>query len=358
MSKKGGFFDLDKKRKRVKELTEIMNEPNFWQDQARAKKISKEFSSLKEEINNWETLERKIQSLLEISQLDAKERKVNLREEIEKELKRLEKQWERFEIPLLLKGKYDHSNVFLSIFAGAGGTDAQDWAEMLERMYLRYAQRKNFSVNLISRSKGAEAGIKKVNLEIKGPFAYGFLKSEDGVHRLVRISPFDAEKMRHTSFALVQVLPELEEIDEEKIKIEEKDLRIDTFLSSGPGGQGVQTTYSGVRIVHLPTKITVTCQTTRSQKQNKEIAFRILRTKLYHYFQAKQEEEKAKIKGEFKEAAWGNQIRSYILHPYKLVKDHRTGHESEEVEKVLDGEIDDFILAYLRKINETSKRGL
>ena len=214
--------------------------------------------------------------------------------------------------------------------------------------YLRYAEKKKFKVEIVDRNKGGEAGIKSVSLEIQGKYAYGLLKSEDGVHRLVRISPFDAEQMRHTSFAMVQVVPEIEELEEKDLKIKDKDIRIDTFLSSGPGGQGVQTTYSGVRIVHLPTKITATCQTTRSQTQNKEKAMQILKSKLYQYYQAKHEEEQEKLRGEFKEAAWGNQVRSYILHPYKMVKDHRTGFETNDVEKVLDGNIDDFIEAYLR----------
>lgn len=286
---------------------------------------------------------------MEISELDKEEKEVNLREEIEKKFKELKKRFEKFEFFVLFNQKYDQNNAVLNIYAGAGGVDAQDWAEMILKMYIRFCEKKKWRANLIDESRGGEAGVKSATLEVKGKYAYGYLKSEAGVHRLVRISPFDAEKMRHTSFALVEVLPELEELEEKEIRIEPKDLRIDTYLSSGHGGQGVQTTYSAVRIVHLPTKISVACQNERSQKQNRETALKILKSKLYHYYQAQKEDEKRRIRGEFKSAEWGNQIRSYVLHPYHLVKDHRTNFETKNTEKVLEGEIEDFIEDYLRK---------
>lgn len=245
-----------------------------------------------------------------------------------------------------LSGEYDKNNAILSLHTGAGGTDACDWTEMLLRMYQRFAEKKKWKVFLIDYSKGNEAGIKSATLEIVGPYAYGFLKSEAGVHRLVRISPFDAEKMRHTSFALVDVLPE---IPEPKIEIKDKDLKIETFRASTKGGQNVQKVETAVRITHLPTKITVTCQAERSQYQNKQRALKILKSKLYQFQQAKKEEEKERIRGRILPASWGYQIRSYILHPYKLVKDHRTNYQENDPKKVLDGKIDSFIYAYLQK---------
>jgi len=244
-----------------------------------------------------------------------------------------------------LNGPYDKNNAILSLHAGAGGTDACDWTEMLLRMYQRFAEKKKWKVFLIDQSRGSEAGIKSATLEIIGSYAYGFLKSESGVHRLVRISPFDAEKMRHTSFALVDVLPE---IPNPKIEIKEKDLKIETFRASGHGGQNVQKVESAVRITHLPTKITVSCQVERSQHQNKERAMKILFSKLYQFTQAKKEEEKERIRGRILPASWGYQIRSYVLHPYKMVKDHRTNYEESNPQKVLDGGLDKFIETYLK----------
>ncbi len=270
----------------------------------------------------------------------------HLRKEITKQLDQLEEEVRELEFRILLSGKYDERPAILAVHAGAGGTDAQDWAGMLLRMFLRYCERQGWRTRLLDESRGAEAGLKSATVEITGRFAYGKLKSEAGVHRLVRISPFDAEKMRHTSFALVEVIPDLGDVAD--IKLDEKDLRIDTYLSSGHGGQSVQTTYSAVRIVHLPTKIMVTCQNERSQRQNRETALKILKSKLAALEDQKQEDEKRKLRGEYKSAEWGNQIRSYVLQPYTMVKDHRTKVETGQVADVLEGKLDQFIEGYLR----------
>jgi len=246
----------------------------------------------------------------------------------------------------LFDGKHDEHNAIVTIQAGSGGTEACDWAEMLMRMYMRYAEKKEWNIELFDETKGAEAGIKSVVFRVDGRYAYGHLQAEQGTHRLVRISPFDAEQMRHTSFARVEVIPELEENNE--FQIDEKDVRIDTFMAGGHGGQSVNTTYSAVRIVHEPSGITVQCQNERSQLQNKETAMRILRSKLQQLQEQKEEEERLKLRGEYKSPEWGNQIRSYVLHPYHMVKDVRTRHETTDDVRVLDGDLDDFVEAYLK----------
>ncbi len=322
-----------------------MAEPDFWKNREQAEKKSKQLSKLKNDIDKWESINKSISDLLEIAKADEKDKTVNIRQEIEQEFKNIEKELLAFEKLTFLKGKYDRKDVFMSIFAGAGGVDAQDWAEMLKRMYMRYVENKEWGAHITNESKGTEAGIKSTTIAIEGEFAYGLLKGEAGVHRLVRISPFDAEKMRHTSFALVEVLPEIEDVE---VEINADDLRIDTFLSSGPGGQHMQKTESAVRLTHVPTKITAVCESERSQHQNKDRAMKILRTKLYHFYQAEKKEEKARLRGDFKSASWGNQIRSYVIHPYKMVKDLRTGYETSEVEKILDGNLDEVIESYLK----------
>ena len=270
----------------------------------------------------------------------------SIREDIERELRKASSRFEELEIKLVLGGDYDERNAMVALRAGAGGTESQDWASMLLRMYLRWSERRDFHAEILDISPGEEAGIRSAILEISGDYAYGYLKCEHGVHRLVRLSPFDADHARHTSFVLVEVLPEADEARDAEMSPE--DLRIDTFRSSGPGGQHMQKTSSAVRVTHLPTGLVATCQSQRSQHRNKETALRILHARVLKLERAKEEDERAKIKGERIEAGWGNQIRSYVLHPYKMVKDHRTGYELSDAEAVLDGDLDGFITSYLR----------
>lgn len=348
------LIKIDEKKQRVIELQAEMGETGFWNDQERAKKVGQEASDLEFEVEAWEKLMNEIKDISEMAELDAADQSVNLSDDINSGLDKLEKRFNEMEFQLLFADRYDQSNAIVAIHAGAGGTDAQDWAEMLLRMYLRFCEKQKWKTQIITISSGGEAGVKSVLFEVRGKYSYGYLKSEAGVHRLVRISPFDAEKMRHTSFALVEVLPELEEVS--KIEIDPEDLRIDVYRAGGHGGQSVNTTDSAVRITHLPTGIVVTCQNERSQLQNKETAMKVLRSKLQKYYETEVEEERKKLRGEFTEAAWGNQARSYVIHPYKMVKDHRTGYESTEVEKVLEGELMPLIEAYLRTKIQNPKR--
>jgi len=340
------LIKVDEKKQRIIELQSMMGESGFWNDQERAKKISQEASDLESEVQEWESLMRELKDISEMAEMDAADQTVNLTGEINLQLDKIEKRFNDMEFKLMFSGAHDEMNAIVAIHAGAGGTDAQDWAEMLLRMYLRFCEKQKWKTQIITISSGGEAGVKSVLFEVRGKFSYGYLRSEAGVHRLVRISPFDAEKMRHTSFALVEVLPEMEEVS--KIEIDPEDLRIDVYRAGGHGGQSVNTTDSAVRITHLPTGIVVTCQNERSQLQNKETAMKVLRSKLQTYYETEVEEERKKLRGEFTEAAWGNQARSYVIHPYKMVKDHRTGYESTEVEKVLEGELMPLIEAYLR----------
>ncbi len=297
-------------------------------------------------VHSWRELERAVADLYDMTALAIKENDYSLEGETEQELKKLSSQFERMESQLILSGDYDDRNAMLALHAGAGGTESQDWADMLLRMYLRWAAQHNYQAEVLDVSPGEEAGIKSAIVGVKGDHAYGYLKGEHGVHRLVRLSPFDADHARHTSFALVEVLPEAEKgLD---IKISPEDLRIDTFRSSGPGGQHMQKTSSAVRVTHLPTGLVAVCESQRSQHQNKESALRILYARLLELERVKEEKEKAKLKGERVDASWGNQIRSYVLHPYKMVKDHRTGYETGNAEIVLDGDLDGCITAYLR----------
>ena len=303
-------------------------------------------NSAKATVSTWHELEKRVTDLNEMVTLIIKEQDDSLKEEIQHEVQKLTDQLEELEVSLILNSEYDTRDAILAIHAGAGGTESQDWAEMLLRMYLRWAELHRYQAEVLDISAGEEAGIKSATIEIKGDYAYGYLKSEHGVHRLVRLSPFDADHARHTSFALIEVLPEVKE--QAEIQINPDDLKIDTFRSSGPGGQHMQKTSSAVRITHIPTGLIVNCESQRSQHQNKESALRVLHARLLELELEKKEIEKAKLKGKRIAAGWGNQIRSYVLQPYKMVKDHRTGYETSNTTAVLDGELDDFIISYLR----------
>ena len=302
----------------------------------------KQLSALKEEIQTWQTLSHNIQEALELAHLEDE----SLRPDLEVELQNLESEISRLELSTLLSGKYDHGDALLAIHAGAGGTDSQDWAEMLERMYLRWAENRGYQTEILDLSEGEEAGIKSITIAINGHYAYGYLRPEKGVHRLVRLSPFDSAHRRHTSFALVEVLPQVESNDD--VQINPDDLRIDVYRSSGAGGQNVQKNSTAIRITHIPTGLVVTCQNERSQTQNRENAMRVLRARLLEIKQQEQEQQMAELRGEYTKAEWGSQIRSYVLHPYQMVKDHRTGYETGNTQAVLNGAIDGFIEAYLR----------
>ena len=306
----------------------------------------RQLSSVKDTVQTWRSLEKKTTELQEMASLSMEEEELTLQEEIEQETEKLSLQLDELELRLMMSDGYDARDAILAIHAGAGGTESQDWADMLFRMYLRWAENHGYKMEVLDLTPGDEAGIKNSMMEIHGDYAYAHLKSEHGVHRLVRLSPFDADHARHTSFALVEVLPEAD--SEEDIQINPEELKIDTFRSSGPGGQHMQKTSSAVRITHIPTGIVVSCQSERSQLQNKESAMKVLYARLLQQEQAKREAEKAKLKGKRIDAGWGNQIRSYVLHPYKMVKDHRTGYETSDTTAVLDGDLDEFITAYLR----------
>lgn len=326
-----------------------MNQKGFWDCREHAQEVSRKFDDLKSEVDTWQSLKKETKELLELARISEKENDSSLDGEIQEKTQGLEDRFLKLEFTKLFSGQYDKNPAIVYFHAGAGGQDAQDWAGMLARMIMRYCEKKGFVIKVRQESKGAEGGIKSATIEVCGRYAYGYLKSESGVHRLVRISPFDAEKMRHTSFALIEVLPELDTYSE--VKIKDEDLKIDTFRSSGHGGQSVNTTDSAVRITHLPTRITVVCQNERSQLQNKEFALKMLKSKLHKLFEEKKQQEKQKIRGEYASAEWGNQIRSYVLHPYKMVKDHRTKYEVKNPDEVLNGELDGFIEAYLRSAN-------
>jgi len=314
----------------------------LWNDPERAQETMRQLARVREEVQSWGRLNRRLAEALELADLGDE----GLRAEMELEAEAIRAEVERRELEALLSGPYDRDNAFLSIHAGAGGTDSQDWASMLQRMYLRWAEERGYKAEILDQAEGEEAGLKSVTMAVNGENAYGYLRAEKGVHRLVRLSPFDSAHRRHTSFALVEAYPEVERDDE--IKINPADLRIDTFRSAGAGGQNVQKNETAIRITHVPTGIVVTCQNERSQTQNRENAMRVLRARLLDLRRQEQEEERARLKGEHVKAEWGSQIRSYVLHPYQLVKDHRTGFESSNTTAVLNGAIDGFIEAYLR----------
>ena len=343
----GGYFDLTAKKEKILELQTKSEESNFWNNREEAEDLIRELNDLKGQVNRVEKVEDKIKANLEVLSLLELEYDESLQKEVEEETEQLNKELEELNLLLMLNGPYDKNNCILEIHPGAGGTESCDWASMLYRMYLRWCEKKNYKVTLLDYQDGDEAGIKSVSIMIKGLNAYGYLKNEKGVHRLVRLSPFDSNNRRHTSFASVEITPEINQ--DTNIEINEKDLKIDVYHSTGAGGQGVNTTDSAVRITHLPTKIVVTCQNERSQIQNKEQALKVLKNKLLMKKLEEQEQEMKGIKGEQANIEFGSQIRSYVMHPYSMVKDHRTNVETSNVSKVLDGDIDMFIESNLKK---------
>lgn len=342
----GGLFDLEEKQNKVKQLEKKMAAENFWSNQAEAQKVIDESNQIKGLIDGFMSLEEQFEDVDVTYELVVEEEDQELYVELTQEVDELLEEINKFEIEMLLSGPYDSNNAILELHPGAGGTEAQDWASLLLRMYQRWAESKNFKVETLNYLAGDEAGVKSVTLLIKGHNAYGYLKAEKGVHRLVRISPFDSSGRRHTSFVSVEVAPEIS--DDIDIEIRPEDIKVDTYRSSGAGGQHVNTTDSAVRITHLPTGTVVTCQSGRSQLKNREDAMKMLRAKLYQLEIERKEQELAKLRGEQKEIGWGSQIRSYIFHPYSMIKDHRTNIDVGDVQSVMDGEIDQFIDAYLR----------
>ncbi len=350
-------LNLPQKEQRVLELEDLMQQKDFWADNQHAQKVSQEYNQLKKFYDFWLGLEKDVIEALELAKSWnphpgplPKGEGVNGgdADDLKKMLEDLEKRYKQNRFVALLSKKYDDHNAIFSIHSGAGGVDAQDWAEMLLRMFLRYCERKGFTTDVIELSKGEQGGVKTAVVEVHGPYAYGLLKSEAGVHRLVRLSPFNPAHTRETSFALLELLPLLE--DKEELKVDEKDLKIEANTASGHGGQSVNTTYSAIRITHIPTGMKVSIQNERSQHQNREIAMKILMAKLTALEEEKLQKERQEIRGEFKSAEWGNQIRSYVLHPYKMVKDHRTNFETSDADSVLNGELEEFVETYLEMI--------
>lgn len=337
----GEMLNIEPKRTQVKELQLKMSEPNFWTDSKEAAIVVASLKEAKSDVDDWDDLNDKLNNLIELLSIY----EPSLQADVLAEEKKLRDDCERLRLRTLFSGKFDSTNAIIEINSGAGGTEACDWAGMLFRMYFRWAEDKRFKLKVLTEVRGEEAGVKSITFFIEGQRAYGLLRSEIGVHRLVRISPFDANKRRHTSFSSVSVLPEIKEDIE--IEIRPEDLKVDTFRASGAGGQHVNVTDSAVRITHLPSKIVVTCQNERSQHQNKQVALKILRAKLYERKKAENRKELEKTSGKKQRIEWGSQIRSYVLHPYLLVKDHRTNLEIHDAKGVLDGKIDEFIYSYL-----------
>jgi peptide chain release factor 2 len=323
-----------------------MSAAGFWDDPSGAQKVTQEAASLKNTVERWNRLKSEVDDLEVLLELSLDSGDQSEADEIESALEHLNREAERWELDLLLDGEHDNHNAILAIHPGAGGTEAQDWAEMLLRMYTRWAEQRGYKVEMLDLLPGDEAGIKSATLSIQGENVFGYLKAEKGVHRLVRISPFDAQSRRHTSFSSVEVLPEI--ADDREVVIDPTELKIDTYRSGGAGGQHVNKTESAIRITHLPTGIVVTCQNERSQISNRDTAMKILRSRLLERKIAEQEEKLAELRGEHRDIAWGSQIRSYVFCPYTMVKDHRTDHETGNVQAVMDGELDPFIDAYLR----------
>jgi peptide chain release factor 2 len=342
-------FDVDAKRAQIDELQRQASDPALWDDQQRAQQITSKLSRLNDEVARYDGLIARVDDAVAIDDLLADESDADLAAELAAAVAGLEADVDKLELAALLSGRYDASDAIATINAGAGGTESQDWAEMLLRMYTRWAEREGFDAEVDDIQHGDEAGIKSATFTVRGTNVYGLLSAERGVHRLVRISPFDAQKRRHTSFASLDVIPMLEEADEEDIEIAPDDLRIDVYRSSGPGGQSVNTTDSAVRITHIPTGLVAACQNERSQLQNKAVAMRILKARLAELERQRREDEMDSIRGERKAVDFGSQIRSYVLAPYQMVKDHRTDEEMGDPQRVLDGDIDRFIEAELRR---------
>ena len=340
------LFDISKLETELKDLEAQTLKEDFWQDTKQSNKVLAKIKSLKNKVNEYKTIENEIQNLKELTELVNLEPDEEMAKEIIKNTKKTEADVEKFEVATLLSGKYDSNNAIVTIHPGAGGTESQDWAEMLYRMYTRWADKNGYTVTELDYLEGEEAGIKSVTFEIIGENAYGYMKGEMGVHRLVRISPFDSGGRRHTSFASVEVLPEI--TDDIEIEINPDDLRIDTYRASGAGGQHINKTSSAVRITHIPTNIVVSCQSERSQIQNRETAMKMLKSKLFDLKEKEHKEKIEDLKGEQRDIAWGSQIRSYVFCPYTMVKDHRTNYEVGNVEAVMDGKIDDFMESYLK----------
>ena len=337
------FFDVEALRRSSTELTKEMSSPGFWDEPEEAREVAAEFSRVEGRMKMLEGLRARLVDAEELLELAEEDEELA---EVGEELGRIEKALGELEVARLFSGKYDEGAAILTINSGAGGVDSQDWAEMLARMYRRWAERRGYGIETIEYTLGEEAGIKSATYSIPGEYAFGLLSAERGVHRLVRISPFDASSRRHTSFASVAVAPVVD--DAVEVEIDEKDLKVDTYRASGAGGQHVNKTDSAVRITHLPTGTVVQCQNERSQHQNREVAMRVLRARLFELEREKREKELAALEGERSDIEWGSQIRSYVLHPYKMVKDHRTGEQTADVDRVLDGELDALIYAYLK----------
>lgn len=339
-------FDINNKEQKLKELENKTLEPNFWNDAKNSTQVLSEIKKIKGKCIKYRNIETELKNIEELTELVNLEPDEEIAKDILKSTKKIATEMERLEIDTLLSGKYDNNNAIITIHPGAGGTESQDWAEMLYRMYVRWANKNNYEIKELDFLEGEEAGIKSVTFEVNGENAYGYLKGEMGVHRLVRISPFDSGGRRHTSFASLEVLPEI--TDEIEIDINQDDLRIDTYRASGAGGQHINKTSSAVRITHIPTNIVVACQSERSQIQNRETAMRMLKSKLLDLKEKEQKDKIEDLKGEQRDIAWGSQIRSYVFCPYTMVKDHRTNYEVGNVESVMDGNIDGFIESYLK----------
>jgi len=337
-------FDLPTKESQLAEFEKEINAPDFWNDPTHAQQVSKQAAGLREQIEDWHAFEHRIKDAAELAGLEDE----SWRAELETEIVALESELDKRSFTAMLSGPYDAEDALLAIHAGAGGTDSQDWASMLLRMYLRWAEQQGYSTDIWDMTEGEEAGIKSVTVAIDGKYAFGYLRSEKGVHRLVRLSPFDSAHRRHTSFALVEVLPQVA-FDNPEVAIDPADIKVDVFRSSGAGGQNVQKNATAIRITHIPTGTVVTCQNERSQTQNREFAMRILRGRLLEMKKAEKDDEIAVLRGEYTKAEWGSQIRSYVIHPYQMVKDHRTEYETGNTQAVLDGDLGDFMEAYLRR---------